>query len=197
MNTNGFTTDIPNLPLIAIAGPAGVGKSTVAQALCELGRSSGLPTFNRLRFAGPLKDMLIALGLTRNQVDGDEKETSCELLCGNTPRDAMRTLGTEWGRGMIGEDVWVRAAMRHVQGRLYSGYSVVIDDCRFNNEAEAVHEMGGVVVLLTRSGVQSSSTHASEAGIRSSLIDFPVANDGTPEEAARSIAWLLKNRPTL
>lgn len=196
MNTNGFTTETPNLPLVAIAGPAGVGKSTVAQALCELGRSSKLPPFNRHRFAGPLKDMLLAFGLTREQVDGSEKETPCDLLCDKTPREAMQRLGTEYGRGMLGEDVWVRAAMRRVEQDLLGGYAVVIDDCRFNNEAQAIHELGGIVVQLTRKGVESTSSHASEAGIRGSLIDFPISNDLTPEDAARNIAWMLKNRPT-
>jgi hypothetical protein len=182
--------------LVAIVGPAGVGKSTIAQELCSLGRSSNLSTFRRQRFAGPLKDMLIAFGLTREQVDGDQKEVPCELLCGHTPRDAMRWLGTEYGRAMIGEDVWVRAAMRRVERDLLGGFAVVIDDCRFDNEAEAIRELGGIVVALTRDGISYSAEHASETGISPHLVTYGVPNNTDPEDVARNIAWLLKHRPT-
>ena len=54
--------------IIALTGPAGCGKTTVAKQLEGHG-------FVRVRFAGPIKAMLRALGLTEAQVDGDEKET--------------------------------------------------------------------------------------------------------------------------
>lgn len=184
--------------LVGLAGPAGVGKSTIARALCELGRSSGLPEFKRQRFAGPLKDMLmVGLGLTREQVDGAEKETPTDLLCGRTPRHAMVTIGTDWGRNMIGEEIWLRAGMRRVEQDLIAGYAVVIDDCRFDNEAKAVREIGGVVVQLSRTGVQIQSDHASEAGVSARYVDFTIINDRTPEQTARNIAWAVKNRPSL
>jgi hypothetical protein len=130
--------------LLGLAGLAGCGKSTVAQELVDRQLAQ------RVRFAGPLKDGLVAMGLSREQVDGDLKETPTPLLCGHTPRHGMKTIGTEWGRNMIGEDVWVRLAMHRVDDLLASGINVVIDDVRFDNEARAILERDGQIITLAR-----------------------------------------------
>lgn len=183
--------------LIGLAGPAGVGKSTVAQALVACSRELfyGHPA-ERLRFAGPLKDMLLALGLTREQVDGADKETPCDLLGGKSARIAMRTLGVEWGRTCIDPDLWVRATLKRAEQALLAGSTVVIDDVRFDNEAAAIRKLGGIVVKLQRDGVQASNVHASEAGLSPLSIYCVVCNDATPEHAARKIVALLTHRMT-
>jgi len=179
--------------LIGLAGPAGVGKSTVARALCALSGVAGLPPFRRHRFAGPLKDMLIALGLTSEQVDGGEKETPCVLLADATPRQAMRSLG-DWGRSHA-VDFWVHPTMARVERDLQAGLGVVVDDVRFDNEARAISLLGGVIFKLSRRGVNASAEHSSEVGIHGDLVNYIVPNNETPEDAAREIAWLLVNRP--
>ena len=160
--------------IIALTGPAGCGKSTIAHAL---ERDHG---FVRVRFAGPLKDMLRALGLTAEQVDGEEKETPLSLLCGRTPRQAMQTLGTEWGRNCIGADVWVNAAMRTVDQLLAAHRDVVIDDLRFDNEARALAGRRAHIVQLHRAGATADPSHASEAGIANTWISRYVYNDLAP-----------------
>lgn len=126
--------------LIGIVGPLGHGKTTAAQMLTTDG-------YVRLRMADVLKEMLKTLGLTHEQVDGDQKEVPADLLGGKTPRWAMQSLGTEWGRVCIGEDIWVRA----MQQRLVTIWckdpdaKVVIDDIRFPNEVEMVLGNGGEV----------------------------------------------------
>jgi hypothetical protein len=60
--------------LIAFTGLAGSGKSTAAEHLVQAHQ------FTRLRFAGPIKAMCRALGLTEEQVDGGQKEVPCDLL---------------------------------------------------------------------------------------------------------------------
>jgi hypothetical protein len=60
--------------LIAFTGLAGSGKSTAADHLVQAHQ------FTRLRFAGPIKAMCRALGLTDEQVDGGQKEVPCQLL---------------------------------------------------------------------------------------------------------------------
>jgi hypothetical protein len=130
--------------LLGLAGKAGCGKSTVAQELVDRQLAQ------RVRFAGPLKDGLVAMGLSREQVDGDLKETPTPLLCGRTPRYAMQRLGSDFGRDMIGDDFWVRLAMRRVDELLASGVNVVIDDVRFDNEARAILERDGQIITLSR-----------------------------------------------
>jgi hypothetical protein len=141
--------------IIAFTGLAGAGKSTAA---AHLTKSRG---FERVRFAGPLKAMMAALGCTPAEIDGDRKEQPCDLLGGKTPRWAMQTLGTEWGRQLIGDDLWIRA-WRAAVDRLPAGVPVVVDDCRFPNEAEAIQAADGVLVKIERPGAGTASVHESE-----------------------------------
>lgn len=176
--------DLALPPIIGITGLAGSGKSTVAQMLAEIAG------YRRVRFAQPLKDMLRAMGLSADQVDGDQKGDPCELLCGQTPRHAMQTLGTEWGRERLGTDVWVNAAMRHVKA--IAAPRVVFDDCRFENEVEAIKLRGGVVIGVTRPSVESAGSHASEAMASSAGDgDWSLLNDGSLDKLRTWVAHLV------
>jgi hypothetical protein len=152
--------------LLAFTGPAGSGKSTAADALMEVG-------WVRVKFADPLKNMLRAFyqscGLEHNpyieaRIEGNLKEEPDPFLRGRTPRHAMQTLGTEWGRDLISADVWVEAWKQKVMSLLDREIDVVCDDCRFPNEADAVRLLGGKIVgLKSRRGL-GMKPHASEAG---------------------------------
>jgi hypothetical protein len=148
----------PDAPrtIIAFTGLAGTGKSTAAAHLAD---NRG---FVRVRFAGPLKAMMAVLGCTEREIDGDLKETPCELLGGKTPRYAMQTLGTEWGRDLIASDLWIRA-WNSALSQVPVGVPVVVDDCRFPNEAAAVTAAGGILVNVQRPGAGTASVHSSEA----------------------------------
>jgi hypothetical protein len=140
-----------NRTVVGFAGPKRVGKSTCAQWLMQSG-------YVRLPFAGPLKDMLRAIGLSSRELDGDLKEVPCSLLCGKTPRHAMQTLGTEW-RNMIDQHLWTRIwTDRALQER-----RVVADDVRFPHEVDAIRSLGGKVIRIHRPGFEATGEHASEA----------------------------------
>ena len=163
--------------LVALTGRAGSGKSTAADYLVE---EHG---FVLVKFAEPLKNMLRALGLSDEEIEGSLKEQRCSLLAGRTPRHAMQTLGTEWGRDCIGADFWIGLWERIACDVLDHGGRVVVDDCRFPNEAGAVRRAGGRVVGLTgRGGI--AGAHASEAGVEP---DLWIANGGSVEALCREI----------
>lgn len=161
------------IPLIGLCGYAGVGKTTAAKALTEFG-------YRRERMAGPLKDMLRALGLTEAEVDGHLKEAPCALLGGATPRRAMVTLGTEWGRDLIHPDLWTMAWASRVDAVLRSGGKVVCDDIRFPNEAASIRKRGGLLIRLVSDRVSRSSDHVSER--LDFAWDVEVRNDGSPDD---------------
>lgn len=100
-----------------------------------------------------------------------------------SPRVALQTLGTEWGRRLY-TNVWIDAAFarikaaRHwddVQGNMLGEApqdlppprNFVITDGRFLNEVRRSRELGGLTVKLTRGLKESTDTHASEAEFRS------------------------------
>jgi hypothetical protein len=63
------------------------------------------------------------------------KDTPLERLGGITPRRLMTSLGTDWGRNMIGDDLWLRMADYWLQLQRRFSARVVILDVRFENEA--------------------------------------------------------------
>ncbi len=164
------------MKLIAICGPKGSGKTTVADRLIEQRRFLSRP------FAATLKTMLLSMGLTYDQVYGDEKEKPIDWLGGVTARHCMQTLGTEWGRKLIADDLWVRVWKQRISNLTSH---VVVDDLRFPNEAEAVRELGGTIWRVERPGFEHSSEHESEKHVIEA--GTTLLNDGTIEDLNRFV----------
>lgn len=174
--------------LIGFCGLAGAGKSFAASHLC---RAHG---YQRLRFAEPLKAMLRVIGLTDAHIEGELKETPSPLLCGKTPRHAMQTLGTEYGRVCIGPDFWVDAWKRQADLALSEGHSVVVDDVRFPNEAQVIWRMGGKLVRVVRKDAEPIAVvgaHASENALAPTLFDAILGNDGDASRFEMAVSALL------
>lgn len=143
--------------LIGLSGRAGSGKTYASNHLVSR------YGYTRVKFADPLKDMLRAVGLTEEHIEGKLKEEPCDLLCGKTPRFAMQTLGTEWGRNLIGDGLWGSLWSARVESLLSQEALVVTDDVRFSNEAERIKSMGGIVIGLESPVSVIDATHSSEA----------------------------------
>jgi hypothetical protein len=171
-----------NLPkVVALSGLAGSGKSTLADYLIER------HGYVRVKFAGPLKKMMQAIGLSDEQIEGPLKEVPAPLLQGKTPRYAMQTAGTEWGRALIGEDFWTGLWTSTANEVLAQGKRVVCDDCRFDNEADAVRDIGGVVLqLVGRGGLPGM--HSSEQGCD---VDLVIHNASTVADLRERADQLL------
>jgi hypothetical protein len=187
--------------LIVFTGVAGAGKSTARDALLDMASTTtttmrfGVPLADMLRttvephwahvsFAEPLKAMLRALlaaqGLTpaiiARMIDGDLKEMPVPFLNGRSPRYAMQTLGTEWGRELIHPDLWIDIACERITTARRRGANVVVDDCRFPNEAAMLADLGARFIRIEgRGGI--GTAHASEQGVEN--CDAVVLNTGS------------------
>ena len=172
---------------LCVCGVAGAGKSALARVL---ERDYG---YKVLKFADPMKDMLRVLGLGNRELEGDRKESPCGLLGGRTPRWAMQSLGTEWGRGLMGESFWVDAWRRRVEALAeWPDAKLVVDDCRFPNELEAARSLGFVPVRIWREGAAKAHARGWREGHISEYALDEVwmpefENHGTPEDLARVI----------
>lgn len=175
--------------ILGFVGLAGCGKSTAALHLVE-GHS-----FVRIRFADPIKAMMRALGLSDSQIDGNDKETSTDLLCGQTPRHAMQTLGYEWGRCMIAPGIWTAQFFKSASIAQTAGVDVVADDVRFVDEACLIRSMSGTLIRVFRPGLQAGG-HASEKSQANIECDYTVLNNQTEtafKTAISKIAYALCN----
>ena len=168
------------MKVIGLCGLIGVGKTTVAEHLVK---HHG---YARVRFAGPLKDMARVL-LSERQIDGDLKEAPSAIIGGKTPRQFMQLLGTEFGRQMIDEDLWINAW----KSRAFSLERVVADDVRYPNEVEALKSAGGFLIHIARAGVVQQG-HASET--QKLAWDVNVVNDTTVPPFLAAIDALLSDK---
>ena len=154
--------------LIGLCGAKGVGKSTYASFIA--GQNGHVYSF-----ATPLKKMLMS-------VFPDEYIlTQKELPIPNYPKHVtgrylLQTLGTDWARKLITEDIWMLMLReRLVKDMEEKATPMVIDDLRFPNEAMMVRELGGEVWELRRRGFKpSNDNHVSESGLSEDLIDRKV-----------------------
>ena len=177
--------------LIAFTGPAGAGKSTAADALVEEG-------WVRVKFADPLKNMMRAFytscGLEDSayieaRIEGAFKEEPDPFLKGRTPRHAMQTLGTEWGRECVHQNLWVEAWSQKVMNMFDRDLDVVVDDCRFPNEAAAVRALGGRVVEVIGRDKGLGKKHESEAGVGEP--DMSITNALSLEQFQHDIVYVF------
>jgi hypothetical protein len=182
-------------PIIGITGRAGAGKDTLARAIAdELGDLEITSTIRPL--ADPLKRIAgDVFGFTQKQLYGpseqrnqpDPRWTRDDGRGPLTPREALQTLGTEWGRALH-PDVWIRMLIREHASHKSGGVSIV-PDVRFDNEARAIREYGGFVLAIVRPGDASAltgaaATHASEAGVSADLIHHTIVNDRGVDDLA-------------
>lgn len=169
------------IPAIAFKGKGGSGKSTAAKRMVAGGA-------RRTSFAMPLKAMMATLFRVQGagsvdierMINGDLKEVPTPYLGGQSPRVAMQLLGTEFGRALhpdFWSNIWRDRAADMIAN---DGVGVVVDDCRFPNEAAAVRGLGGFVVEIVSDAASDVSVglagHVSEA--QDFDPDIIVVNDG-------------------
>ncbi len=173
--------------LIGLTGPAFAGKGEVA-----IGMFAHAPSLNlvatEVYFARKLWEMISAL--TGRPVswlrDRKNKDTVLPEY-GVTPRRFAQTLGSDWGRKMIREDLWAREGLWEADGFVRDlGESdrhvdplVVFTDVRFDDEAQGIVDRGGVVCEIVRPDGPACEAHWSERGISRHLISRTIVNDGS------------------
>lgn len=167
--------------LVAFTGLAQSGKTTAAQVLCRRG-------YDRMSFADPIKQMVRCLTAET------DKNRQLPQFGDKTLRHLYQTLGTDWGRNMIHPNIWVQLGAERIIsliGDVEEGaiQGIVIDDLRFDNEAQLVRAMGGIVVQVHRPGVHAMP-HESEAGISPHLVDVDLDNDADHEALEGAVLLL-------
>lgn len=90
-----------------------------------------------------------------------------------TPRLALQTLGTEWGRTLF-NTIWIDTVFRNLR----RAHKYVISDVRYKNEVQGITDHGGRVLRLLRGTPRFNHPSETELGtIPMDLFDVVIDND--------------------
>jgi hypothetical protein len=149
--------------VIGVIGFISSGKGTVGDYLCEKYQ------FRHDSFAAPLKDVVSSIfGWKRSLLEGDTKEsrdfrelpdiwweeslnwskTAYALTFPRfSPRVCLQIFGTEVLRQSFNDKLWILSLQNRIRTL---DTNVVITDCRFPNEIDAIKKQAGFVIRVKR-----------------------------------------------
>ena len=161
--------------IIGIHGKARAGKDTFADMLIGSSKCKTDNDFTKLAFADPVYEATSAMfGLDARSVE-DKEAVIPEW--GMSLRQMLQTVGTEIGRNMIAQDIWLKnMSMR--MSRVASPH-IIISDVRFENEAHFIRERGGIMIFVERPNTQQVRQHVSEAGVAKDDKSITIHNEST------------------
>lgn len=165
--------------LIGLTGKARSGKDTVGKYLVDV---YGYRTY---AFAEPLKQACAFMfGVDIDYFYNPLLKEKVIPEWGYSPRQMAQKLGTEGGRELFRQDIWIVRAQVELNKYLTNQRprAVVVTDVRFDDEAAWIRKNGGQVWQIDRKGIQKVSEHKSEAGIILQEEDIVINNNGTLEE---------------
>ena len=195
--------------IIGICGKARSGKDTFARFLADHleRRGNGVVI---LHMADPIRAMLKPLlaglcpvnepvsNFVESCYQGERKELPLTTHNSRTsPRYLMQTLGTDWGRDMIDEKLWIWLLDRRIDNVMEEAYFnsddttvfVIVPDVRYDNEAEY---MGGNIIKVVRPNSEEVHQHASEVGISEDHIGRTIYNEDGLSQLSEEAAILAK-----
>lgn len=170
--------------IVGLCGAAGAGKGSVASRLV-LGHG-----FVSLSLADPLYEAVsLFTGIPVCELQNRQRKEFAIPELGTSPRRMLQTLGTEWGRETVHQDIWIQHLFRRI-----GDFDVVVADVRFRNEAEAIRKRGGTIWRVEREArclIGEAVNHSSEHDLDGFQPDEVIVNDGTQADLDAKIDRLL------
>lgn len=182
--------------LIGLYSPAPQsGKSLAANVLVS-------QCYRSMSFANPIKQMgiqfFMSLGYPKDQAASlvwAQKEKHIPEI-NTTPRHVLQTLGTQWGRDCIGQNIWIDCMIHSISACAREGdCRIVIDDVRFLNEALMIKQMGGEMWKIVRPSAIYDGNHESEGSLNDwDGFDKVIENTGTIHEFRSKIDAVIQGK---
>jgi len=172
--------------LIGIAGKKGSGKDTIADYLCEHYH------FQKRAFADPLKQICqILFQLSAQQLSDPLLKETVDDRWQLTPRQMFQKIGTDLFRNHYDISIWLDH-FKYWYLEHASQSPVVCNDVRFQNECDLIHELGGIVIRVTRNRQEENQdSHISESVETLHHIDLEWNNEGSISDLYRTIeTWI-------
>jgi hypothetical protein len=199
--------------IIGVCGLIGAGKDTVADYLVTC------HGYRRDSFAATLKDAVGSIfGWDRDMLEGRTRSSrewreqvdpwwSQRLgIHYLTPRWVLQHWGTDLLRQHFHDDIWIASLENKIRS---ATHDIVISDCRFPNEIDAIRRAGGMVVrvvkgpdpqwfqqarnhLISGDDLPSGAPHSSEWAWAATKFDHVIDNDGSLDDLYQRINDLVR-----
>lgn len=127
--------------IIGIAGKMGCGKDYICNNVIVPILQQYHSKFLQMSFADQIKVNV----MTKNNILFDDVYVNKN----NTTRTLLQTEGTELGRNILGEDIWIRYFNNWM--RVYKSRGVehfILTDVRFQNEVDYIKKSGGILIYI-------------------------------------------------
>ena len=140
--------------IIAICGLKGSGKDTIADYIIQ-----NYDNWEKHSFAGTVKDIVSSIfGWDRKMLAGEtpeDRETreevdhywSKKLKYAVTPRLMLQKIGTDILRDHFDKNIWIYSLEHKLMN---SDKNVIVTDCRFKNEIEALKGLKAIFIRVER-----------------------------------------------
>lgn len=184
--------------LIGIGGRLAAGKDTVADYLVgkgwiKFGMSD--PLHQSMMKLNPIVDAYGTEGgidaevVTYREAIEERGYTEAKAEFPEVRR-ILQVFGTEVGRDLFGENVWVDIMKRRAAAAMET-QNVIVTGIRFINEVEAIRELGGKLWWVDRhEATNVAVNHASENSVSGKDFDEVIPNYGTIEALYRDVDTL-------
>ena len=187
-----------NQNLIGITGYKRSGKDTAGEYFIKQG-------YIKYAFAGPLKKACQEIFMfTDEQTEGKDKEKYDDRW-NISARKVFQRFGTEIFREnladfypemeKIKENFWTYRFKIWYENQLKinKDIKIVVTDVRFDNEANIIKELGGIIIKVKRKKIINLDQHKSETSIEKIKCDYLVKNDSNIENYYEKLSKIVKN----
>lgn len=164
--------------IVGLAGKCYSGKNTAADCMND---------FISIAFASPLKEAVgLLYSISHNQME--YKKDIIDERWGKSPRQLLQTLGTFLRTQ--DPDIFVKNCQQRIKRLTKNNHDIVVTDVRYDNEADMIRSMGGVIIEIKRTNPPFVSNHESEMGVSS--VDYVIYNDTSITDLNREINELIE-----